>query len=111
MKFDIEKWNEEAEEESCRWMDYPESSVSKLFDEIERLEKEVEILKKKSEIDPSRPKFVAMKEGNGWHFSLPDFVNLQESNSIFLPTYDVDMDYIYMLVLQNNATNRLWGTK
>lgn len=38
MKFDIKKWNEEAEEESCRWMDYPESSISKLFDEIEKLE-------------------------------------------------------------------------
>ena len=42
MNFDIKKWHEEAEEESCRFMDYPESSISKLFDEIERLEKVLE---------------------------------------------------------------------
>jgi len=44
MKYDIEKWNEDAEEESCNFMDYPESSISKLFDEIERLETENECL-------------------------------------------------------------------
>lgn len=44
MKFDIEKWNEKAEEESCNFMDYPESSIFKLFDEIERLETENECL-------------------------------------------------------------------
>jgi len=42
MKFDIKKWHKKAEEESCRFMDYPESSISQLFDEIERLEKVLE---------------------------------------------------------------------
>ena len=39
--FDEKLWWEEAEEESINFMDFPESSISKLFDEIERLEKTV----------------------------------------------------------------------
>lgn len=39
--------------------------------------------------------FRAIKDGDQWCFVLPDFENLQVSESLWLPVYNVDMDYIF----------------
>lgn len=35
------------------------------------------------------------KEGNCWRFTLPDFVNLQESPALFTDPGNMDMDSIW----------------
>jgi hypothetical protein len=44
-------------------------------------------------------KFIVFKDGGSWYFALPNFVSLQESDAIFLPIYNADMDYIFELLL------------
>jgi len=43
-------------------------------------------------------KFLVVKDGDSWYFALPDFINLQESDALFLPIYNADMDYIFEML-------------
>jgi hypothetical protein len=36
-----------------------------------------------------------VKDGNCWMFVLPDFINLQESPSVWTDPGDIELDYIY----------------
>ena len=49
---------------------------------------------------------IVAKDGDSWFFALPGFINLQESDVIFMPLYNANLDYIFK-ILNNKRDPKL----